>query len=353
MSELVTVMAIVGAAVTVLSFLGVRVVLSVARRKELLDHPNERSSHTIPTPSGGGAGLAGAIALVLPVAALLGGTPELLWLLPAVVVACGLGIYDDARPLRAGAKLVALAVASAPVLGVALADRIHLPYLPTFSLAWASVPLTVFWLTGYSNAFNFMDGIDGIAGITAAVSGAVYALAGALASDAATALTGALVLGASLGFLPSNFPRARIFMGDAGSLPLGILLAANALLAADERGVAGAQALSFPASVLLLGPFLFDVVLTLARRAARGARLGQAHREHLYQRLSRQWRGHPRVSLLYGGFVVATGALALGYDRVGDLGKLVSLTVPVLTMLVFAVVVLRADRRTDPNRPSH
>jgi UDP-N-acetylmuramyl pentapeptide phosphotransferase/UDP-N-acetylglucosamine-1-phosphate transferase len=345
-----TLLLVAGGAVTAISFVGVRLVLAVARRKDLLDHPNERSSHSIPTPSGGGVGLAGAIALVLPVAAVLAGVPQLFWLLPTVVVACGLGIYDDARPLGAGAKLIALALASAPVFGIAAADLIRLPYLPTFSLAWAGVPLTVFWLTGYANAFNFMDGIDGIAGITAAVSGAVFAVAGALAGDLATTLTGTLVLGASLGFLPANFPRARIFMGDAGSLPLGILLAAAALLAADDHGVREAQALSFPASVLLLGPFLFDVVFTLTRRAARGARLGEAHREHLYQRLARQWGGHPRVSLLYGGFALATGALALAYDHVGELGKLVCLSLPLLTMCIFAAAVLRTDRSTVQSR---
>ena len=182
-----------------------------------------------------------------------------------------------------------------------------------------------------------MDGIDGIAGLTALISGVVYAGAGFAHGTLVVTVLGTVLAGASLGFLPWNFPKARIFMGDAGSLVLGLLLALTGVLAHE------AGALPFPASVLLLGPFIFDTALTLARRALRGEKLWQAHREHLYQRLSRMWGSHPPVSLLYAAFSVACGVLALGYRVASDTGRLLSLGAPLAAMLAFAALVLRAD----------
>ena len=150
---------------------------------------------------------------------------------------------------------------------------------------------------------------------------------------------GALALaGALVGFLWFNLNPALIFMGDAGSLPLGMALATCAVMA-NASG-----SLAFPASVLLLGPFLFDVAFTLVRRATGGRKIGAPHKEHLYQRLSRVWGSHAKVSLLYAGFSVVTGCLALCYGGLTELGKLLSLTLPVAAMLGFAAFVLRAER---------
>jgi UDP-N-acetylmuramyl pentapeptide phosphotransferase/UDP-N-acetylglucosamine-1-phosphate transferase len=185
-----------------------------------------------------------------------------------------------------------------------------------------------------------MDGINGIASLTAIVSAGVFAVAGERSGDrvllAASVATGL----AALGFLPLNFPRARIFMGDAGSLPLGLLLACCAVRA-NASG-----ALSFPASVLLLGPFLFDVAYTLVQRRREGKVIGQAHKEHLYQRLQRAFGGsHAKSALVYAGLAAATGALALVYDDLSELGKVLCLSAPTASMLGFAALVRRAEPR--------
>jgi UDP-N-acetylmuramyl pentapeptide phosphotransferase/UDP-N-acetylglucosamine-1-phosphate transferase len=193
-------------------------------------------------------------------------------------------------------------------------------------------------VTLYPNAFNFMDGINGIAALTAAVTGTVFAIAGVRSGDPASARWGAVAAGASLGFLPWNFPKARIFMGDAGSVPLGFLLILCAVMSSKSG------ALPFPASILLLGPFMFDVTFTLIRRWREGKTIGEAHKEHLYQRLSRVWGSHAKVSLLYAAFSVATGILALAYASLSDLGKVLSLALPLAAMLGFAALVLRAER---------
>lgn len=325
----------VGTSALVVSLVATGVVLAVARRTRHLDVPNERSSHAVPTPRSGGLGIVAAFAATpFAVGGLSGAAP-----LAALAIACAAGVVDDVRGLRPLLKMVALLGAAAvvvPSLAVEVARDV--PFAGDVPLGFLALPLTALWLALYANAFNFMDGIDGIASLTSAVSGAAFAAAGVRAGDAELAGWGAAVCGASLGFLPWNFPGARIFLGDAGSLPLGFALAWCAVRA-NATG-----ALAFPASVLLLGPFLFDVAFTLGRRWREGKTIGEAHREHLYQRLARRAGSHPPATIVYAGFAAATGALALGYAEMSSLGKLLSLVLPSASMLGFAGLVLRAER---------
>jgi len=333
---------LVGVAAACGSWIATRWALGVARRREVIAEPNERSSHTAPTPSGGGIGLGLTAVTALAVAGvfLVADVMVLAATVP-VAVACWVGWRDDVRPLPPAAKMTLLTLAAGALVGVVRVENVAVPGVGDVGLGALAIPLTLVWLAGFTNAFNFMDGIDGIAGLTAVVSGLIYAVAGAIAGDAATATLGVVTAGSAAGFLPWNFPRARIFMGDAGSLVLGLLLAYTAVVAHD------AGVIPFPASVLLLGPFLFDATLTLVRRAARGERLWRAHREHLYQRLARQWGTHLPVTLLYALFAVVCGVLALVYGGHGVMGRLVSLGVPLAAMLAFALRVLEADRRSD------
>jgi len=342
----VTLVLLAGLLTAVLAWIATGRALAAAVRHRALAVPNERSSHSLPTPTGGGCGLGAAAVVVLTAAALHSGVVALGVAAGAVAVACATGLRDDVRPLRPDTKALLTLAAAAALAVTGPLHVVDVPGVGEVPLGPLAVPLTVFWLAGFANLFNFMDGIDGIASLTAAVSGAAFAVAGVRAADPALAAVGAVTSGAAVGFLPWNFPRARIFMGDAGSLPLGLLLAYAAVLA----HVSGA--LPFPGSVLLLGPFVFDTTFTLVRRAARGERLWEAHREHLYQRLSRLWGGHPRVSLLYAGFALVTAALALVYPDLGDAGRGLSLGAPLVAMLAFALVVLVADRKGSSTPPA-
>jgi Fuc2NAc and GlcNAc transferase len=332
--------------VPVVAFAATAVVRRVALRRGHLDIPNQRSSHAQPTPRGGGVAI--VVAIVAGLLASLAAEPLTVAspaiVIPGVLLACVIGLRDDANPLRPSAKMLGLVAAAACVLPIAQVETPQaVPFAGDVGLAWAAWPLTALWLACYPNAFNFMDGLDGIAALTTIVSCAVFAIAGVRGGDAPGAITvtwAAAATGlAAAGFLPWNFPRARIFMGDAGSLPLGLLLATCAVLAN------AADVLPFPASILLLGPFMFDVAFTLFRRSREGKTIGEAHKEHLYQRLSRLWGSHAKVSLLYASFSVVTGGLALAYDSMGDAGKLLSLVGPLAAMLGFAALVLRAERR--------
>lgn len=243
----------------------------------LLDIPNERSLHARPTPTGGGVGIVAALVLVALFAT---DTPLLaLHLLLPTLLLCLTGLVDDLRGLPVGTRLLVQTACAGWVMAVSAGA----PHTLVTSL------LATFCLVGFTNAFNFMDGIDGLAATQAAFVG----LGGAALLEQ-TGGPGHLVLllavaGASAaGFLVWNWPPARLFMGDAGSLPLGFLLGTLALLSGNDG------ALPAWCWVILWAPFLCDTGITLVVRAAARKPLFRAHREHAYQRLA--VRGHRRVT---------------------------------------------------------
>lgn len=329
-----------GLTALVATFVCVGVFQWYARRRNLVDVPVERSSHTAPTPSSGGVGIAaGVLTAVAVQASDFDGWSFAIALLFGLAAMAG--FVDDVRGMNARQKLAVLVSLSMPLAAFCARDQVGgVPFVGKVELgSWGGFAGALLCLTLYPNAFNFMDGIDGIAALTGVVTGTAFAVAGYWHGDLFLAQWGAVAAGASLGFLPWNFPRARIFMGDAGSLPLGLLLILCAMKASTSN------ALPLPASILLLGPFLFDVTFTLFRRWREGKTIGEAHKEHLYQRLSRLWGSHAKVSLLYATLSLVTGGLALTYASMSDAGKLLSLVVPLAAMLGFAALVLRAERR--------
>jgi UDP-N-acetylmuramyl pentapeptide phosphotransferase/UDP-N-acetylglucosamine-1-phosphate transferase len=301
-----------GASAAVVAYGLVRLLIGYATR-HLLDVPNERSSHTRPTPRGGGAGICVVVLLGLPLWTLARSnfSMSLLWfILPAAMVAL-VGWLDDAMSLRARTRFVAQVVAASCVLwGHGGVEALTLPGAPPWQLGGFGWALALLWVTGLTNAFNFMDGIDGIAGIQAMIAGLAWTSAGVWFNQPLVAAFGALTAGASLGFLGHNWPPARVFMGDVGSTFLGFTLAAAPLLIEPSERPAW---LGF--SVLVVAPFALDATITLVRRLWRGAPVWQAHREHFYQRLVRSGRSHRQVTLLYAAFALITGALGLTWMR--------------------------------------
>jgi UDP-N-acetylmuramyl pentapeptide phosphotransferase/UDP-N-acetylglucosamine-1-phosphate transferase len=269
-----------------------------------------------------------------------------------VLLACCVGFADDRSAMRPVPKMLLLLGAAATALPFAVVREVEIPFAGTIALGAFALPLSLFWLACFPHAFNFMDGIDGISGLTALVSGLAFAAAGLLAGDDRTAALGAVVAGAAVGFLPWNVPKARIFMGDSGSLPLGMALAVVAGLAAEPSRPGAAPALPFPAAILLFGPYLFDVTFTLVRRAREGKPLGQAHKEHLYQRLARGLGGHVPSALTYAALAIVTSVLALAWSGLGDLERLLSLLTPLAALLASARWVLATEsRRAGPGTP--
>ena len=203
------------------------------------------------------------------------------------------------------------------------------PSLP-FAL---SAAIAFLWLAGYTNAFNFMDGINGLAASQAAFTGLGMALLTSVVSGppiSAPLLLSVILAGAALGFLPHNFPKTRMFMGDVGSAPLGFLLATLVLWSARDYG----WSLLIPLA-LLHANFVLDTGITLVRRIIRRERWYAAHREHFYQRLVRSGKSHAFVTLWEMGLQMVVLALMLLYPRAGDVERLGLMGLVVAIWLAF------------------
>jgi len=286
-----------GLLATIVSFLGVAGLRVWAERHQVLDVPNERSSHTNPTPRGGGLAVV-ATTLVgwLPYALFMCGEswPRIAGYVIGGVLIAAVSWVDDLRSLPSPVRLAAHTVSALLVVAaIGHWQQVSVPPLGIVQLGWLGGPLTLLWIVGLTNAYNFMDGIDGIAGSQAVVAGLGWTVLGWLAGRPAVATLGLLVAAASLGFLSHNWPPARIFMGDVGSAFLGYTFAVLPLLAspADSRMAV--------TSLLFVWPFVFDPAFTLLRRLRRGENVFVAHRSHLYQRLVIAGASHLTVTLLY------------------------------------------------------
>lgn len=286
-------------------WLGTLAIRRLASRVGLVQSPNERSSHSVPTPQGGGV----AIAVIAIATAALAGSMQPGFLVVAAVCAviAGVGLADDLLDLSPALRFPVQGMVIAVLVGWALPlpDMI-LPFGLTLG-GWLLPP--VIWLFGlwWLNLFNFMDGIDGIAAGQAIVI-LLGSLAMALWGDPAflAAPLGLLALitaAATGGFLVMNWSPARIFMGDAGSNALAVLILA-VCLGTVQQGLIG-----YPSWLILLSVFTTDATVALVRRIARGERPWRAHRRHAYQQLARRW-GHARVSALYTA-ITALGAVPL------------------------------------------
>ena len=265
------------------------------RQRGMMDVPNHRSSHAAITPRGGGLAVLAALLVGTLSQSPRGTTTAILVLGTSVLGAVGL--VDDLRGLQPKVRLVAQ-------LGVgALAGL----WLPAPMLALASLAACALWVASFVNAFNFMDGINGISALTALVAGISYATMGYSVDDAAILGFGAALAGAALSFLRFNVPRAQVFLGDVGSYGLGFAIAALGW-AVWVAGIPLLLAIA-PAAV-----YLVDTGSTLIARWRRGESLTEAHREHVYQRLTQGGWSHVRTSVFVACVQVAVvSTVALGF----------------------------------------
>lgn len=273
------------------SYFVTRFMLNYTQKHALLDIPNDRSSHTNPTPLGGGVGIVIAFLLAVAMFMVFGKiVPELAITLLGGSVLAIIGWLDDWRGVSALLRLVihiAVAIWAAYWLGGL--PYIHLgPYSVDLG-HWGSVlsALGIVWMI---NLYNFMDGIDGLAGVEATTVGAFAGIFSAFLGRWDMAILSWALSLASLGFLRWNWPPAKIFMGDVGSGFLGFTFAVLAIASENLGG------LPLIAWMLLLGVFVVDSTATLISRIGRGEKLSAAHREHVYQLAVQAGYSHKQVT---------------------------------------------------------
>ena len=299
-------------------------VLAYLRHRAILDHPNDRSSHSIPTPRGGGWGV---MLTVLPVWFLIGAwTGDLGHALPVLIgVAALMAVswMDDQRGLGPAPRFL---IQIAAVAGGLSALPGEAPVFQGFLPFWLDRLIAAIGWLWFVNLFNFMDGIDGLAGSETVSIGGGLALIGALAgAGPAFGLYGMAAAGAALGFLMWNWHPAKLFMGDVGSVPLGYALG-WLLLSLAAAGF-------WPAALLIPAYFLTDATFTLLRRLVEGKKVWQAHREHFYQKAIQRGRNHAQVVRL---------VLALNAVLIALAAASLTLGWPVLVPGMAAVLLLLA-----------
>lgn len=293
---------------------------------KLADLPNARSLHSVPKPRVGGVGiLAGA----LPVMAWLAGGA----LMPLLLCAAGLAIVsfmDDMRSLPIYVRLpahFAAAIGSVAAASWGASESMAAAVLAVLAIVWSA------------NLFNFMDGSDGLAGGMAVIG---FSVMGAVSYETYPGFSwGALAIAsACVGFLALNFPPARVFMGDAGSVPLGFLAAAMGWLGVTRD----LWPPWFP--VLVFSPFIADATVTLARRLLRRERFWQAHRGHYYQRLVLSGMTSRRLALCAYALMIAVAASAVLALRQGGL---VAYAIIAVWAAMYAAMFLVIDRHASSN----
>jgi UDP-N-acetylmuramyl pentapeptide phosphotransferase/UDP-N-acetylglucosamine-1-phosphate transferase len=272
-----------------------------------VDHPNARSLHSSPVPrSGGLAVLLGLGGPLLVLAALGISAPELGWIAAAVLPVAGIAYLDDLGEVPRRLRLIAQSAAALLLMSGGL--RWALLELPGWVMVfpgWVAVVLSLVYVVWLINLYNFMDGMDGFAAGMALFGFSAFAVLGWSGGESLFAIASVCVALAAAGFLTSNFPPARIFLGDSGSSSLGLLVAAFSLW--------GSHLGLFPlwSAWLAFSPFILDATWTLLARLGRGERIWEPHRCHHYQRLVLAGWSHRRTLLRAYPIMAAAAACAV------------------------------------------
>ncbi len=301
------------------------------------DHPDERKGHATPTPKSGGVGIAAAFLLGIAILYRFRGfaplaDPYFRGVVLASVLIAVVSFLDDLYDWPFVVKLVAqLLAATAAVASGLYLQKPRLPYFGATDIGWLGPPATLFWIVFVTNAMNFIDGLDGLAGGVSLI--ACLFLSGIAALQGAWfAYFAALLLAAGLiGFLPFNLPPARIFMGDVGSQFCGFVLAMLGVVAARFESVE----LSFVMVPMLLAGPLCDVAFTLARRRSAGLSLTRPHRGFLFQIAQRSGMPDLAIAGVHWGFAAFGGLCCLVFLHASGIFKPLVTILPLLPQLAW------------------
>lgn len=286
-------------------------------RLHVLDHPNERSLHSRPTPRSGGVAIFVALSVAVGIWSLGADLNSSLYGLGAgAILVSALSFLDDRKGLSVSVRLPGhLLAAALLVVGGLSLSAFTLPGIVWHWPEWLGILLSLLFLVWMLNLYNFMDGMDGFAAGMTVIGFGTFAVLGYQVGNTVFLTLNLIVVAATAGFLFFNFPPARIFMGDTGSSLLGLLVGGLSIYGVRE-GV-------FPLWVALLvfSPFIVDATVTLLRRLGRGERVWQAHKSHYYQRLVQSGWGHKRTVIYEYVLMLACGLSALLAKQLNSQGQ--------------------------------
>ena len=321
----------------------------------ILAHPNERTLHSMPTPQTGGLAVIGSVVISLILAASVlaitqpskavlpkGLASGSVWIVASMLLIFVVSFIDDCVGLPVILRLGVQAVSACIIIGgVGLTlSSIPIPEGPTILLGMAAIPLSVLVLLWMANLYNFMDGMDGFAGGMTFFGFGFLAYFGWQSNFQVMLIIATFVAMGALGFLTHNFPPARIFMGDAGSITVGFLAGTLMILGVRD----GIFEIWVP--IMIFSPFIVDATVTLTRRVLRRKKIWEAHREHYYQRLVLSGWSHRRAVLAEYGVMMLCGGLAVLYHHSAESGRLVILGTWLVMFLVLGSLVKRLEQQT-------
>ena len=317
-----------------------------ASRLHVLDHPNERSLHSHPTPRSGGVAIFVALSVATGLWGLGAGATSWLYGLGAGSgLVAALSFQDDRKGLPVSVRLPGhLVVAALLVIGGLSLPGFSLPGLAWYWPDWLGILLSLLFLVWMINLYNFMDGMDGFAAGMAVIGFGTFALLGYLSNKPDFVALNLMVVAAAAGFLWFNFPPARIFMGDTGSSLLGLLAGGLSIYGARE-GV-----FPFWVALLVFSPFIVDATVTLLRRLGRGEQVWQAHRTHYYQRLVQLGWGHRKTVLVEYVLMLACAGSAVWAATSSVTVQLAVLGFWIFAYALLAGLVHALERRSAGDR---
>lgn len=321
----------------------VRIMISI----RVPDVPDPRKAHSVTTPKSGGVGIVCAFLLGVVLIYLYGHASRLadsyfIGVIAAAVLIALVSLLDDIRNMpytvKLGGQLLAAITAVASGLWV---HDIALPYYGILHLGWAGLPLTIFFLLFITNALNFIDGLDGLAGGVTLIACLFLSIITGPLGDFFVYTASLLLAGGVLGFLPFNFPKARIFMGDVGSQFCGFMLALFGIAAARFEHIP----LSFLLVPFLLSGVLYDVAFTLIRRALAHENIARAHNGHLYQVVRRAGMSPLHVALIHWLFAVIGGITAITFINNTTENRFWIGLLPLTVQIIWTVYVFHRARK--------
>ena len=285
--QLITVCFVFTLLTGLLSYFSSRQAMAIAKKAGMLVSPGSRQSHQVATPTGGGLGLIFSIVVMSIMLQFLSPLPDFWWakIIPGVLVLALIGWCDDKQPVSSLARLLVQLVVTLWLLGFG-----WLQFSAQEAALYAGAVLAMVWMM---NLYNFMDGSNGMAGFQGVFAGVMLSILFFLGNHQAMALMSLIVAAACAGFLPLNFPQARVFMGDVASVPLGFVFASLTTYGLHSG------AFEWPVAILIMSVFIVDATLTLSARVIRGERWYTAHAQHVYQRLIAHGWSHSRVLMVY------------------------------------------------------